>query len=197
MRFIKGLAFFLVALIAILCIVSLFLPSEKHMERSIVIEAPIGAVYDQVNTLKNWENWSPWFKMDPDMKITYSGPEAGKGAAYSWEGEKTGKGTMKITDSRKDKSVKTHIDFGAQGQATGTWTFEVVPSATKATWAFDTELGMNPIAKFFGIMLERELGPQYEEGLKSLSAAAKKGAAEEARQNIMINRLEKVEGEEK
>ena len=31
-------------------------------------------VYDQVNTLKNWENWSPWHKIDKGMKLTYSGP---------------------------------------------------------------------------------------------------------------------------
>jgi len=54
--------------------------------RSATIDAPQTRVYEEIADFHNWTHWSPWEELDPDLRRTYSGSEAGKGAAYAWSG---------------------------------------------------------------------------------------------------------------
>lgn len=47
-----------------------------------------------------WTCW-PWEDIDPAMSRTYSGPEAGVGAGYAWEGNK--KAGKARADHRRDR----------------------------------------------------------------------------------------------
>src|ERR1051325_293703 len=99
MKILKKIGIAILSLIVLLVVISFFLPGNMNVERSVVINAPAPVVFDQVNTLKNWEQWSPWQMMDSTMKITYSGPASGKGAGYSWTSKDMGVGTMTLTES--------------------------------------------------------------------------------------------------
>ena len=58
------------------------------------------AVFDQVNDLRKWDNWSPWAKLDPAAKVSFEGAKAGTGAVFKWSGnDKIGEGKMTVTDS--------------------------------------------------------------------------------------------------
>ena len=176
MNLLKNLLKGLLAIVVLLCIVSLFLPSKVHLERSTSVDAPASAIFQQVNNLKNWDNWSPWHKLDPDAKYTYGEQTEGKDAWYSWKGnpKTVGEGKLTITDSKASESIETYMDFGSQGTATSGWIFVEKNGKTEVTWDFDTDLGMNPIAKFFGTQMESMLGPQYEEGLASIKEVSEK-----------------------
>src|SRR6188768_836956 len=99
MKILKKIGIVIVALLGLLLVISLFLPGTMHVERSVTINAPARVVFDQVNTVKNWEQWSPWLKMDSTMKRTYFGPASGTGAGYSWTSKEMQSGTMTFTDS--------------------------------------------------------------------------------------------------
>src|SRR4051794_31674992 len=75
------------AIIVFVVIVALRPPGFK-IERSAVIHAPPAAVFALINDFHEWTKWSPWEKMDPDLKRTYEGPAAGVGAKYAWAGNK-------------------------------------------------------------------------------------------------------------
>ena len=70
-------------LLALLVVVAGFLlfvstrPDTYHVERSASVSAPPEVVFDRVNDLHGWADWSPWDKLDPAMKKTFSGPESG------------------------------------------------------------------------------------------------------------------------
>ena len=57
-------------------------PDEMQVTRSIAVATPAPAVFDQVNTLRNWDGWSPWAKLDPNAKNSFEGPAAGVGAGF-------------------------------------------------------------------------------------------------------------------
>lgn len=80
MKFIKVL----VVIIAVLCGVAFLLPREVAIVRTTNIEADVNTVFDQVNTLKNWENWSAWYAMEPTATYSYSEQASGADAWYSW-----------------------------------------------------------------------------------------------------------------
>ena len=75
-------------------------PDDFSYSRSAVINARASAVFVQVDDLRNWNEWSPWAKLDPNAKSSFEGPAAGLGAKMSWDGNmEVGKGQHE--DNRK------------------------------------------------------------------------------------------------
>jgi uncharacterized protein YndB with AHSA1/START domain len=172
MKLLKKVAAAILGLVLVLLLVSLFLPSKAHVERVLTINAPPEKVFEQINTLKNWEKWSPWHKLDPNMKLHYDTIPAGVGAKYIWESTQrnVGSGSLTITQSVTNEMIQTAMDFREQGQATGTFKLEKEQAATKVTWSMDSDLGQNPIAKFFGLLMDKMVGSDFEKGLNNLKA---------------------------
>jgi hypothetical protein len=163
--------FLLTVIIVIAILVGLLLllsPSKVRVERSIVVDAPPGEVFAQVNDLQNWNAWSPWQAREPDMKVTYEGPAAGKGAIQKWESDTQGSGSQTITESTPPASIVTALDFGDMGTATSDWKFEAADSGTKVTWGMDSDLGNHPVRRIFGLFMDNLVGADYEAGLAKL-----------------------------
>jgi len=98
MRIVK----WLIGLVAVLAIVFLgggfLLPKDVSVARSIEIEAPASDIFPHINNLKAAGEWSPWLGRDPEVELTYSGPEEGVGAKLVWASEdpQVGNGTQEI-----------------------------------------------------------------------------------------------------
>jgi hypothetical protein len=89
-----------VIIIAAVLIYAATRPNDFVVSRSASIKAPAEAIFPLINDFRRWPEWSPFEKLDPQMRRTLSGPDSGKGAAYAWEGNsKAGKGRMEITNS--------------------------------------------------------------------------------------------------
>ena len=163
MRILKFIGLALLSIVVLFLIVSFFLPSKVHFERTAIIKGKPADVFKLVNNLKSWEMWSPWYRKDPNIKMTYGDTLEGVGAFYSWESDKrdVGNGTMKIAASNPVDSIRTEMNFMKEGIAyTG---FKFVPDGenTKLTWSMDSDAGMNPIKKFFGFFLMDQLPQNY------------------------------------
>lgn len=175
MRILFKIGIGLVALAALFFLVGLSLPASTQMERSVVIAAPVGEVYPHVADLRRWHDWSAWHKLEPDATWTYSEPASGKGAWYSWEGEQLGAGEMRVVEAVPNERIEAEMTFEGQGGADADFTFEALsPTSTEVTWSFDTEHGSVP-ERYFGLLLDRMLGPDYETGLANLKAVAEAG----------------------
>ncbi|MCX6257680.1 MAG: GyrI-like domain-containing protein [Bacteroidia bacterium] len=172
MKTIKSVAYVLLVIIILLIVISLFLPSKIRVERSKVIKSIPVVVYEQVNILKNWERWSPWHRIDPEMELKYEGPEAGAGASYKWSSEnsRVGNGMLKITASYPPDSVNLQMKFMKSRPSFCQFRFAKDTGGTKATWIMISDLGFNPIARYFGLFMDKLLGKDFEKGLKSLDS---------------------------
>ncbi|NNF01696.1 MAG: hypothetical protein HKN22_03355 [Bacteroidia bacterium] len=172
MKALKKIIFVLIAIVAVLFVITLFLPSDVTVSNKMTVNAPAEVCYDQVADLKNWEKWSPWSDMDPTMKVTYGETTSGVGASYSWAGEKSGEGTLTVSDAVPAKSLKTALDFGPQGKGSGEWTFNEEEGATDVTWSFTAHMGSNPIGKMMGLFMEKQMTPMMMEGLSGIKEIA-------------------------
>ena len=152
------------------------MPSLMQVERGIQINAPVDSVFKYVNTLKLWEQWSPWHKMDGDMKIDYSATTSGTGAYYTWKSnnKNVGNGKLTIIESTTNQLVKTTMDFGDDGTGTAIFKFESAGGSTRITWNMESEMGKNPFMKLMGPMMESMIGQSFDEGLKSLKQLCEK-----------------------
>ena len=69
MRFLKRLAIGVVLLIGAAAVVVWFQPDDYRLTRVTVIAAPAADVFARVNDLRQWDDWSPWAKLDPNAKV--------------------------------------------------------------------------------------------------------------------------------
>ena len=163
----------LVVLVVVLALVSFLLPREVTVTRDKVIKAPVEVVYEQVNRLPNWEDWSYWNTLDTNMEIIYDGPYSGTGSSYSWSGNKdVGQGKLTIGESKAFEMITTELDFGEKGTGSGSWQFSKEGDGTKVVWSFHTDLGMNPMMRWMGLMMDGMLGEAMEFGLNGLAEKA-------------------------
>ena len=121
--------------------------------------------------------------MEPDATYTYSGPDSGVGATANWKGEVVGEGTQRIESSEPFSAITTSLDFGPQGVASSEWTFSPIDEGTQVIWGFDTDMGMNPISRYFGLMMDRMIGADYEKGLSNLKAVCEKSSQTSEEEN--------------
>ncbi|HSD75056.1 MAG TPA: SRPBCC family protein [Steroidobacteraceae bacterium] len=174
MKIVKTILVGLVALIVLLIVIALFLPAAAHVERSVSISAPPAVVFDIVNSLRRFNEWSPWYELDPAARFTYSGPENGVGARVEWtsENRELGAGSQEIVESVPLQHVRTQLDFAGDGQADVALKLVPEGQGTNVTWSLDRPFGYNLPSRYFGLWLDRALGPYYEKGLGNLKVIA-------------------------
>ena len=170
-----------IILIALAVIVVLFIvvvatrPSDFRVTRTGRISAPAEVVFANVNTLRNWEAWSPWAKIDPNAKSTFSGPESGPGSSMAWSGNnKVGEGRMTITDIKPYDVIHIKLEFLRPMKATNMaeFLFKADGNQTTVTWSMSGK--NNFIGKAFHMIVDcdKMIGRDFEKGLASLNSAS-------------------------
>ncbi len=174
-----------IILIAVVAVIVLFLivvamrPPEFRITRSAVIAAPIATVFNQVNDLHKWQEWSPWAKLDPNAKKSFDGPLAGVGAKFGWSGNnKIGEGSMTITDSRPSEFIRFNLEFLRPMKCNNIAEFAFKPEGkgTSVNWAMT---GRNSfISKAFCLVMnmDKMIGSDFEKGLAQLKALSESAA---------------------
>ena len=173
-RFIK-IIMWVLFIFALFIFGAYFLPRIVFVERSAIIDAPAKVVFAQVNDLHNWEKWSKWHQIDPDMQLSYINHGVGEGAGYSWESDdrKAGSGQLLITQSVPYDSIVTEISFSEQGISSSVFYFDETQGRTEVTWTLRTDVGYNPFSRWMGLFIESFVGPDFEEGLANLNVVCK------------------------
>ena len=172
MRVLKWLLGIVVVLVLLFVAGGFLLPREVSVARSVDISAPPGEVFGHVNSLRATQEWSPWLERDPNVAVTYSGPEEGVGASMAWESKdpQVGVGTQEIVASETDQRVETALDFGPMGTATASFILEDTGGGTRVTWDLVADMGNDPMGRWMGLMMDRWVGADYEQGLSNLKA---------------------------
>ena len=169
------LALAFIALIFIIVITGR--PDEFTVTRAENISAPPEKIFPHVNDLHKWEAWSPWAKLDPNAKYTFSGADAGTGAAMAWIGsKKVGAGKMTITESQPSGLIRFRLDFQKPMQASNTaeFTFRPEGGQTVVTWSMSGK--NNFFFKAFGLFVncDKMIGGDFERGLAGLKSVTEK-----------------------
>jgi hypothetical protein len=148
-------------------------PEIYRVERSGDMRSSPDRIFGQINDFHKWTAWSPWERMDPQLKRTYSGAVSGQGAIYEWEGnKKVGKGRMEIVESSAPLKITIKLDFLQPFEAHNTAEFTLAPKGdmTKVTWAMH---GRQPfLLKIMTIVfsMDKMVGKDFEAGLANLKS---------------------------
>jgi uncharacterized protein YndB with AHSA1/START domain len=174
-----GVAVLIVLLVAVVAMQS----SDLKVSRSTTIKAPPETVFEQVNDLHKFQAWNPWAKIDPNMKQTFEGPEAGVGSKYTWVGNnEVGEGRMTIVKSEPAKLVDIDLEFfkPMAGRNLAEFTFTPDKDGTVVTWTMTGK--KNFMAKAFGLLVSMDtmIGGMFEKGLASMKEISEAAAGKPA-----------------
>ncbi len=163
----------LAAIVLVFVVVVASQPADFRVVRSAAVAAPAAEVFAQVNDFHNWNAWSPWAKIDPDMKLTYAGAPAGTGAIYSWLGNsKVGEGTMTILDSKPSELIRINLEFRKPFKATNITEFSFKSDGEKTVVTWTMTGHKNFFFKAFGLFMNMDklVGGDFEKGLSAMKA---------------------------
>ena len=170
----------LLLLLTAFVVTGYLLPKQVYIERSIVIDRPASMMFELLNGYRHYKAWSPWVARDPQADFMVSGPAEGVGARLSWDGDpqRVGSGWQEIVASQPFERIDIKLDFDAQGVADTGFILAEQGDATHITWFFDSDLteGVNFLdsflARYFGLLFDRWVGGDYEQGLENLQQYA-------------------------
>ena len=159
------------SLVLIAVIIAALMPSGFRITRTAKMTALPADIFPHVNDLRKWEAWSPWDKIDPNLKRTYEGPRDGTGAVYSWEGNKdVGAGRMTITESKPAELILIRVEFFRPFAATNHAEFTFVPQGNQTVVSWSMTGNKAFIMKVFGLFMsmDKMIGGSFEQGLAQL-----------------------------
>jgi uncharacterized protein YndB with AHSA1/START domain len=166
----------LVTTVLLLAAVGFALPSAFKVERAVQIEAPAAEVYALIASPREWKRWSAWNARDPAMRIEYTGPDSGLGAGWSWQSATEGNGAMEFTAAVPGERLDYVLRFPDMGmESKGMLRIEPAGSGVRLSWSNEGDMGGNPISRWFGLFMDRLVGPDFEAGLANLKRIAEAG----------------------
>src|SRR5262249_46070506 len=174
MRLLKRILLGVGVLVVVLIAVAFLLPREAQVTRSVDIAAKPAVIFPIASDLRRFNEWSPWLDLDPATSFTFTGPTDGVGQTLNWVSRdpRIAAGKIVVTRIDPDTLAEMSVTFGRQNNARS-W-IELAPNGgtTRVTWGFGADTGFNPVARYFGLALDRSIGPDYEKGLAKLKAVS-------------------------
>jgi len=178
MRILQRIGIALAVFVALVVIGGFFVPSSWQVEESVEVAAAPVDILPLVETPRRWEEWAAWTKARyPDMESEYAGPERGAGAIWRWRGRSSGNGTLEITKSDPASGIDYVLTFEGFSPTPGGLRFETVPVGTRVVWWMKGDVGNNPLARYFSLLMEPMMGKDLRAGLGKLKAVAEAAAA--------------------
>ena len=145
------------------------------VERTQKITAAPADVFTHIVDLREWDKWSPWDAMDPEMKKTYSGDPGMVGSGYHWTGNrKVGEGQMTITEVAAPSRVAIDLQFIKPFKSESVTEMLVAEDGDGSTVTWRMTGQHNWMSKIMGIFrsMDKMVGPDFEKGLASLKDVA-------------------------
>ncbi|HTN49809.1 MAG TPA: SRPBCC family protein [Burkholderiaceae bacterium] len=176
MKWLKRILLTLVVLVVLVLVVGMILPSGFKVQRSIVVNAPADRIFPLLADPREWKRWAIWNQRDPAMTVEYSGAASGAGARWSWQSRTEGNGAMEFTAAVPYRHVDYALSFPDMGMnSRGVLTLAPDGDGTRVTWTNEGDMGSNPLNRYFGLMMDSMVGPDFDAGLKNLKALAERG----------------------
>jgi uncharacterized protein YndB with AHSA1/START domain len=173
----KKIAIAVVVLIAAILAFAATKPDTFRVQRTANIKTTPEKIFPLINDYHQWGSWSPYEKLDPSMKRSYSGAATGQGAVYEWESEGgAGAGRMEILESTPPSKVEIKLDFTKPFETHNIVEFTLVPQGDSTNVTWDMQGPAPFLSKLMQVFfsMDRMVGGDFEKGLADMKAVAEK-----------------------
>ncbi len=144
--------------------ISLFIPSEVRISRATNISTTTEQIWKEVDDMRTWKDWNPFFSDVAKDSIQY--PDSANGKATAMEVSGT---IVKWKAVKADERIAI-MQKGKQKSLTNGWKIITHSGSDSTTlqWYMDFNLHWYPWEKFASLMFERSYGIRIEQGLNNL-----------------------------
>jgi hypothetical protein len=172
-RILKLTGIFLVAVIVIFAGVGLLLPSEFSGTVEKSVNAPADKMCELLATPRTWVSWSPWNPIAmPDMKSSYSGPETGVDAKWSWVQEQSN-GSLIVTKYEAAKKMSYTLAFeGFSDPIKGSIELSGNGDTTLVAWSYSGNMGANLLFRWIMLFTDDSMESEYHKAIDGLAKGA-------------------------
>lgn len=162
----------LAAAVGVLLVIAARRPDDFYAARSMKIAAPVGHLHALINDLRQMNRWNPYALRQKDGGVRYSGPEAGPGATFHFDG-RGGTGYVSVTDS-SPSLVGMRLVMTKPIAGDNRVEFQLKPAGaeTEVTWAMRGAQTMPGKILSLFVNCERMMARDFDEGLANLKAIA-------------------------
>jgi len=167
----------LVLVVATLIAYAATRPDTFRVQRSTGINATAERIFPLISSLKSMNTWNPFLESDPAVKLAYSGPDSGKGAAHTWSGNsKVGEGRIEITDAAPSSRIAMQLDMIKPMKGSNAVEFTLQPNGNTTTVTWSMSGRQSFIARLMTVFIDcdKMVGLQFEKGLGKLKAIAER-----------------------
>ncbi len=176
MKPLKILIFVLLGLAIFVFTIPLLAPNSYQIERGISINRPQSEVFEYMRMFNNFDTWSPWSEMDPDMEVEISGVDGEVGAEYYWKGNRdVGEGRMRITQIDPNK-IHIALSFIEPFESSSPTEYRLSAnqSGTDVSWYMEGEMSYPWNAILLFMSMEEAIGKDFDRGLQKLKMQLEK-----------------------
>ena len=156
-------------------VVAVLLPSSRTLTESVETNRRQTIVFDTLNAVRRFKDWSPVTAYDPSAQLTVSGADEGVGAkvAYSSSIKRVGDGSWEITESEPGERVAYKVEDPTRGD-NKSMVFTLKPTGRnnrniEITQTYHVDYGWNLLGRFAGLYVSRNVGDGMKLGLGRLS----------------------------
>jgi hypothetical protein len=105
--------YFLSILIGLVLLATLFINNDYSVERIIIIDQPVGRVFDYLRYLQHQNNYNKWWMADPNTIKSFQGKDGSVGCIISWDSKnkQLGKGEQEIISIDVNQRIDFEIRF--------------------------------------------------------------------------------------
>ena len=160
------------AILGLVLMVGVLLPSRANVQRDILIDAHAATVFALLNDFRQINEWSPMLEGDPNAQVNISGPPRGPGASLSWDGHIVGRGRQTIIESVPYERIAIRSDFADQAPAQERFLLSAEDAATRVEWQHEIDYGFNLGGRYLGLLQDSIVGREQDEGLRRLKELA-------------------------
>jgi hypothetical protein len=154
------------------CAVVAMQPATYKVERSATMAAPADVVFPEIADYTRFNAWSPWAKLDPDMKTEFTGTPMTVGHSSSWKGnDQVGSGKMTITSVTPNVGIEEKLEFIEPFASEARVMLTIKPAGDKSTVTWSMEGNNNFMSKAMGLFMNMDamIGADFEKGLAALT----------------------------
>lgn len=149
---------------------------DYRFEETVVVNAPVPVVFNEVNNFTNWETWGPWRLETEDVVVDYKETTRGEGAGLNWTSDEVGDGSITTTKVIPNSAIEQsviHKPTFAESHSDMYWKFEEVEERTlvtlglKGSQSFREKLAF----AFTDNTIIQMMKPNFTKGLQELKIA--------------------------
>lgn len=179
MKIIKKFLISLGVFIVFLLVIAIFIKKDYAVQREVVIDKPLGEVFDFIILLKNQDSFSKWAMADPEMKKSYKGTDGVVGFISAWESEtdSIGAGEQEIIKIAAGERIDYELRFKEPIEITDNAflsTQSIDSNHTKVVWGFEGKMNYPMNLTLIFMNFDQILGGDLELGLNNLKTYLEK-----------------------